>query len=454
MIDHQIEKKPIPLFSELEVPIKPIISSDLDAIDRSFLDVEEKLRFARPLYEKTFVLPNNTFGNPEKDEEDFHIFLPFSDLNGWVYEKEMISKGAKAFSLWKRLDGINSLSHVSYVMTNPNGEMPVTYISLPETRLNHSFVVARTMEAIMRNNNFPEDDINVGIAAAPLHDRATPALGDATKSVDLEALNEEDFWWEGLDNEAWALLGSIGATRQMIDDIIHNRGVLGEILDIADKIGYVMLDLKQTGYATIIPDLGNIYKDVSYDQKTGRVYFKDAEKLRVFLGVRARLFTSIYISPFAQSTDYLMASLLKPFYSPTPNNEGRLTPQDLRQMKDKDLLDFLADRYGVSKYRFHKGIDWFPEYVHFMTEEEAEARAGEIRNDPELKLVGIKRGYGFNPATHFLTQDDENGEIMPFSQYAPNFSRGISIMAEDTRGYFVVYANREDPDLARFLPEV
>jgi hypothetical protein len=400
----------------------------------------------------TYVLPDYLGTEGDKGEDDFHLFLPFSDLSVWIGDRELISVGAQKFRLWGRLEGVNSLSHLSYAMTSFGPDTRVAYASLNQDRLNHSLVVAKVMEEILRRNDFPENEVLEGTAGAELHDRATPALGDVTKNLDEDNLHEEHFWWEGLDEDAWKLLEDIGAQPEAIDDIIHNREILGEILDIADKIGYTMIDLHQLGRSPGIPDLGNIYKQVRYNRETGEVYFTDPDYLRTFLMARAQNFYYVYLSPKNQAAEHLMTLLIQPFYSLTPA-DGKLTPQQLRQMTDTQLMDFLATQHGVPPYQFGKGHFWFPEYTETRTEQEAQEKAREIANDPKYKLIGIKKGNGFNPATHFKVLDDEAGQVMPFSQYSPAVSKALEEMAEEKRGYYVVYVNRDNQDIARYLPD-
>ncbi|KKR76836.1 MAG: hypothetical protein UU21_C0003G0029 [Candidatus Levybacteria bacterium GW2011_GWA2_40_8] len=404
--------------------------------------------------DRRLTLPNFTFGDPEKDEEEFYIYLPYSDLRGWIYERETIGKAASIFPLW-RLQEVRSLSFVSMTLeAQPN---PLVALEQPQTRFSHTLVVARTMEAIMRNNDFDEQDIQTGIVAAMLHDIATPALGDATKKIDPANLDEEDWWWEVLDEGSWAYLESIGATREQIDDIIHNKGILGQVLDIADRIGYTMIDLERSG-ANIIPgirpDIGNIFKDVRVDKETGRVYFEDYQRLGNFLYVRAWFFRNVYINPYNQGSDFLFLRLIEPFYRPDESEaSGKLTPNLLRRMADQDLVKFLAERYtpGRPWYTFTKSVLWFPKFERFDSLEKAESRVQEISRGPDSKVIGIKEGQRFNPSLDYLTKN-EDGEIVEYREAEPFQALLIHRKSESMRGFYVFYADSGDLDLVRYLP--
>lgn len=430
------------------LPKEPIHEiTDTGLILSSFLSGEGNADFLI----KNIKPDNLTFGNPEKDDEDFHIFLPFSDLNGWVNEKETLSHARHALQI-ERLEEVRSLSNVAYTysLSEDGKQERIDFVDLTATRLLHSLVVAKTMEAIMRNNDFTEEEINIGIAAALIHDRATPALGDATKTLDQKALHEEDHWSEGFDEKAWEFLNSIGATQEIIDDIIHNDGPLGKILDIADRIGYVMIDLWQTGEKPLNPQLGNIYKDVVYNKESGEVYFKDSKRLKNLLYERGRLFRYVYIGPDSQASDFVFASLLAPYYSPN-GEEGKLSPQDLRAMTDMDLIDFLSKQYGFDKTTFYDRTNWSPQYETYDNRVDALKGAIMKTGEPETKILGIKRRNGFNPATDFKCWDDVTNSVLPFREVYPQTAQMIENWSRETTGYLLVFDDASSTSLTSYI---
>ena len=275
-------------------------------------------------------------------------------------------------------------------------------------------------------------------------------MGDATKSVDPDALNEEDHWRENLAPESLEFLASIEAATNVIDDAIHNRGPLGELLDIADKIAYVMVDIHQMGEEPLYPNLGNIYKDVVYDRDTGQVYFRDRKRLQFFLYERARLFNHVYIAPDSQASDFVFASLLAPYYSRT-EQEGKVTPQKLRQMTDRELIQFLADKYGFDAGSFYASENWNPSYLVFDNLVDALKGAIMITGDPDKKVLGIKRRFGFNPATDFKVWDEDFKEVVPFSELMPVHARLFENWAKETTGYLVVYCDPNSDSLMSYI---
>lgn len=302
----------------------------------------------------------------------------------------------------------------------------------------------------MRNNDFTEEEINIGITATLIHDRATPALGDATKTLDPKTLHEEDYWWEGLDENAWKFLDSIGATREMIDDIVHNRGPMGEILDIADKIGYVMIDLWQMGERPLNPRLGNIYKDVVFDRGSGEIYFKDRKRLRNFLYERGRLFRYVYIGPDSQASDFVFASLLAPYYSPD-EAEGKLTPQKLREMTDMELVEFLSSKYGFDKGKFYDRENWSPQYETYDNLVDALKGAIMLTGNPDIKVLGIKKRSGFYPATDFKCWDEVTNSTQPFNEIYPQDSDLLNIWSRETTSYLLVFDDTNSTSLTNHV---
>ena len=129
----------------------------------------------------------------EFEDGEFHEFLPFSDLNRWIDEDDFLFRASVAFGIWSRLNGIRALSFLSYVGPSPEIQYFTGYA---HNRLSHSLAVGMTAGEIGRLNNLPQVSVNYLKASGNLHDIATPALGDATKSIDPDNLDEERFWQE------------------------------------------------------------------------------------------------------------------------------------------------------------------------------------------------------------------------------------------------------------------
>jgi len=389
-------------------------------------------------------------------EEDFFEFLPFSDLRRWAPTDSLLTKAASSFKIWGRLGEIRALSFLSYVGPDPEQQY---FIGYSHDRLDHSLVVAMTAGDIGRLNNLPQKDIDALEVSGLSHDIATPALGDATKSIDPDNLDEEKFWQEVIGIEGNTFLAENGISNETIDGIIKNRGTLGQILDIADLITYTMKDLynvigdaesKIDIHPYLInlryplshhPQVGNIYKDVVADQKKDIVFFVDAERLGVFLLLRALMHKHLYLDPTSQGRDLFVANLIKPLYS--ADGSQPLNPKILRQMVDRELLDFLAKHYQFPRIQgewFYRQLtNWYPKYEKCDNSQQADQKAKEISNNG-LLVLGIKRCKGFDAGLSYLTLDEKQ-KVVPFKEADPDMARQIRGIENDTRAVYVFYAD-------------
>ena len=389
------------------------------------------------------------------EEEDFFEFLPFSDLKRWTPTDSLLTKASNAFKIRERLHEIRALSFLSYVGPNPEQQY---FIGYSHDRLDHSLVVAITAGEIGRLNNLPQKDIDTLEASGLLHDIATSALGDATKSIDPDNLDEERFWQEMVGVEGEIFLAECGISNETVDGIIKNRGMLGQILDIADRITYTMKDLYNVigdaeNKIDIHPylielryplshhsQIGNIYKDVLVDQKEDTVFFADSERLGVFLLLRALMHKHLYLEPTSQGRDLFVANLIKPLYS--TDGSRPLNPKILRQMGDWELLDFLAEHYQFPRLQnewFYRQLtNWYPKFEKCENLDEAENKAEKISK--RFLVLGIKRCKGFDTGLSYLTLD-ENQKVVPFKEADPDMAHQIRGIEKDTRATYVFYAD-------------
>lgn len=395
----------------------------------------------------------------EAHEQDVfvHLSLPYSDLQSiWIPEYSIYEAAFRNLPL-SRLAGVKQLSFLSYVGPNPK---EVYFAEYSHDRLDHSLTVALVAEKILRQNRLPEDKINLGILAGLLHDIATPAHGDPVKYLDPEALNEETHWFETLDKYSRLFLTQFGATEELMSAIINNQGVLGEVLDIADRITYTVKDLHairaQAKLPTIdlnpylifinailshYPDIGNIYKEVGIDEKKQEVFFNDPKHLEAFLLLRAHLHQKLYYYPTNQGRDLFVTQLLRPFYSRDGNSQ--LNPQNLREMKDVELMNILFDCYkpllSHSEFTFPNLVNWHPEFEKFPTIEDAKKREDELRGKANIAVVGTKECKGFDPATTYKVA--KGYKYVEFREYDPRAAQQIEQIAESTKGVFLFWAD-------------
>lgn len=404
----------------------------------------------------------------ERWDEEFFIFLPYSDLRTWIYTEDFLYKASQAFPT-SRLAGIKQLSLLSW--TGPDPEK-VIFTDFNHTRFEHTLVVAKLTEEILKQNGTANEDKEKAVVASILHDIATPAGGDPVKSVDPENLDEEEYWFDVLSDKGWKFLEERRIGRGEIHQIIKNKGYLGEVLDIADRIQYVFKDLSQVigdpsgrldggfwGVSTyeaedsiyrelseIIrrnPKLGDIYKNVKISTNK-ELYFEDSEKLGEFLKIRALLHKYLYSNPVCQEKDIRLANFVSQFYSSSEENEAKLTPSKLRRMSDGELFDWIAKASkteGIDSsfiFRLFFGARADSRYEKFESLEDAKLRAKEIKDNPDLQFLGLRYWKGFNPGTDYKVLN-EKGEIVQFKDVCPQTAAGIQEAANSTKGAYLFY---------------
>lgn len=397
--------------------------------------------------------------------------LPYSDLRRWTQEGDIYERIFQNVPLGRH-HHVKALSFLSYVGPDPKDQFFLPYV---HTRFDHQFTTAIVMEEILKQNGFPQEDIDLAILAGLIHDIATPAHGDATKKIDPEALDEEKFWWEALGKKGQDFItGEFGARRKKLDVIIQNRGLLGQVLDMADRITYTMKDLNAITMEkplvlpadsnpylqllhTIIsqnPKIGNIYKEIGVDRKKKEIFFNDPRNLGTFLLLRAHLHKALYLNPTNQARDFFIAFLIKALYS--RDGSKSLTPQNLREMTDEGLIIILQEYYkpeykDFSQRFYFELTGWYPEFERFENEQEAKEFSAQLRRK-NIKVIGISQCKGFDPATSYKVAG-EKGHILPFREYDPGTASEIEKIAEQTKGFLVFFTDASNNDFINSLLE-
>jgi hypothetical protein len=408
----------------------------------------------------------------QEGAEDGSIWtsLPFSTFGEWIKEEDYLDEGERALPVGR----LTNVSTLGFLVDTRYKIRLQYYLPFHQGRHEHDLGVAAVAGKVAAANGASKDIIRKVSIAGLMHDQATPAGGDATKWLDPVSLHEEDHWKDVLGESGNAYLDRYGIDRNEMDKVIHGKGVLGEILDIADRVTYTMIDLFNTGTGPTreIPQqlrrrnkklndlvqedplVGDIFRTVRVNWETGQVYFTDPNKLRIFLEIRARMHQYVYLNRESQGRDMLFTEMLKPFYSVVPQ-EGKLTPDQLRIMTDNQLFEFISAQYNFpKKYQDYFGnhfelfmTTWRPLYIQAASLEETALIKEKLEQDPRIKVVGIKHIRGFNPGTSYNIIDT-NGNIVPFSEFDPKNTAKLEAMGRSTEG-FVVYFGKasEMPNL-------
>lgn len=395
---------------------------------------------------------------------------PLSELDG-VYIENPLAQSLLRTAPIRRLKGVSQLG---FLVNNTENRRRDGFFY---TRYEHTLTVTEIGEGILRQNGVNEDTINLAVAASMLHDVATPSFGDATQALDPLELDEEDHWADAINTRITTLLNRYHISKEQIDAIIHNRGILGKVLDIADRTAYVSEDLDQWAngsfrrfeswfwspdlealpeeyrmdyftYTNLIRRMGDIYEDVMIDQDTQDVYFKDVEKLRPFLYYRAALHAGMYMHPLNIGRETMFAEMLRPFYTrdetQAMQDPARLSPSKLRRMTDYELEDHIHEhgsREQWAVYAHLRFFHWVSSFEKFDTLEQASRRADEIARTG-ARVVGIQEVKGFNPSTDFRVMDKQ-GRVLPYREADPEGTELIDEEVRKTKGVYVFHTNDE-----------
>lgn len=287
--------------------------------------------------------------------------LPFSGLWYLITEGALWEETVRIFNLW-RLEGINQLG---FLKTPSSGAAIQPGASVTKTnRYLHSLDVASLASLIGHNLGLADIDLIHLVVAGLTHDMCTPAGGDSVKWVDPKAFDEDANYRGGLDKlprEEWRDFRKRHQINlERLVETVLNQGLLGQILDISDKLAYVARDLSacvSLGDSSSVtgryigaealrevlkefPQVCNIWDSVVVQD--GRLVFLYPYRLLAFLKVRATLFRVLYYHPNARVIETLVSQLLvKCLYK-----SGALDKETLLTMGDSELEVLLDRHYG------------------------------------------------------------------------------------------------------------
>ncbi len=285
--------------------------------------------------------------------------LPHTGIRYSVRDDQLCEKTCRAFGLW-RLQAIKQLGFLQspWVMNMPNFRESLS----DSTRYLHSLDVMALATLIGTNARLSKSALNTLRLAALTHDMGTPAGGDSVKIVDLKALDEDANYEELIDTCDWASIQKeyrIDRTA-LLRAVRSNDGILGNILDVADKLAYVARDIKacmhhieagaagedQLGLRTLKKLIErHQYVCGVWDAlrvRNDTLYCNDAARLIAFLKVRVLLFRELYYHPYSRFGEFLISRLLvKAMYQ-----RGALTKAQLLKMDDSQLLRVMSEEYS------------------------------------------------------------------------------------------------------------
>ncbi len=292
---------------------------------------------------KNTPIRENQFLYTIDDAESIMDFTPFllSDKDYFIIfrEKKHINdinnphaRILKSTDIIKKLSSLYQFALPVQQTSSPTAML--YYQNNKHTRFEHSRDVALTMEFIWRNNNLPNKDIILLILAWRLHDVATPRLGDITMNTFPELKEEESFLdYITKNKDIKVIIDFFWINYNDLENIVKNKGLYGELLDIADKLAYTKYDVvnyMQYHNPEIIKETENMNesekevnkiihngrKDMDLIKhikiKNNQVYFDcKSEKLLTFLKLRWYMHQFIYLDPLFRSQELYSGQILK-----------------------------------------------------------------------------------------------------------------------------------------------
>ncbi len=344
-----------------------------------------------------------------------------------------------------RLDGIKQLGFLHDPVVNNDGADLGLAMRFHHTRFMHSLVVMATVSLIGRQVGLSEYEIRHLQVAALTHDVLTPAGGDSVKPIDFAAFDEDVHYEEVFrNNQEWdAVREKYELDESLLASIVNGQGVLGQLLDIADKTSYVAHDLDAylmmadpRKYSKIVPpqgllDIWDLRKATGpeacklWDKVRiidGKVVITDPKKLAGFLKLRALMFRHLYQNPRARYREQMLAILvLEPFY-----HDGTVTREQLLKMGDYELEQLLGQLTGLRDFRTELSYTLHaPDIESFSSREDALIRMQVIAQARPKTLFMLEVfPQPSKKAVRYLVLDGKKG-VRPFAEAFPKLATDI-----------------------------
>jgi len=405
---------------------------------------------------KRFIATTGEFIEPLFNIPD----LPFSGFGYVVEEEGLIEATVRAFHQW-RLSRVRQLGFLHPPFITDGDEMNHIMSCYGHERLSHSCDVGILLTLMWLNNRPALEGLNHHLLrlAGQAHDTLTPAGGDSTKRIDLEAFDEDKHFRELFKLPDWpALRDRFQIDEEQLVQTILNQGIFGQMLDLADKIAYTGRDvaafLRLASPGSFVDSLfptecGRIRELTerfpvfcglwdSLRVENGLVYLADAKKLAIFLEIRALMFRVLYYNPASRFVEDTIANVVIRHLYQT----GIVDRTSLLQMTDSDLEQLIKEVTGIDSLSQLIGLHFSAQVQRFSSLAEA------IRE--ERRLVDQQPGIftlvsNFKPVSNSAVSKfnvKKKGKIIPFDQAYPTEARQIiDIMSVSDRAYLYSLRN-------------
>lgn len=377
--------------------------------------------------------------------------MPFTGFGYVVEEGGLTEATMRAFGIY-RLHCIRQLGFLhdpvvreAYSGVEGSGSL------FAHTRYLHTHDVHALALLIARNNSLSQDDERHLRVAALTHDALTPAGGDTIKLVAPKLLDEETNYPLLFERPEWeSLKQEYSLSEARLAAIVTNKGVLGRILDLADKIAYVALDASMffhrlrflgftTGYEVFTgirtfmdahPRACTVWDSIVVEE--GRVVVEDSELLADFLQLRAIMFRDVYYAPEARFLEHMLAKIVVQYLV----DEGTVTIPDLLAEDDRWLEERINEVMGGWFCMRTVGSDINSYAEAFLEECVARARQRELVAQGALTMLDRFDGSAASGSSLFVRA---HGSVQPFGRACPKRARAIEGTLREAKPYRLYY---------------
>jgi len=334
--------------------------------------------------------------------------FPYMGFGYIVPDGGMAAEAAQVFHL-HRLSGIKQLSFLHDPVLKEN-DRSAGALMFEHTRYCHVLDTHAVANVIAENVGIKDGHLNTLLTAAISHDALTPAGGDSVKLVDPAAFDEDAHYPELLVGEKWGKYRErFNIDRELLVKTIMGEGLLGHILDIADKSSYLARDVNaylmtpnpkiDARYPNLSAVADIVIKDPyvcavweSARKYNGSLVFGNAERLARFLKLRALMFRGLYYNPYSRFFEYLVGKgVVKYMYQ-----NGLVSRHDLLREQDywiEGKIDETLGTYSMM-HRFHNLDN--ARIEEYLDVNAAAGRAAEFENDHSVIVILDN----FTPATN------------------------------------------------------
>lgn len=392
------------------------------------------------------IATNGAFG------DEFAIVgnFPYTGADYVIVEGGLVERTCWTFRLG-RLIHIRQLGFLHDPVYDNAGFSTVGF-TFPHTRYCHVLDTTALMTLMCFRNGITGNRRACARIAGLCHDAMTPAGGDTIKMVDPAAFDEDANFPELLDAFDWSSLRRrYRLTPDRLIRTVQGKGVLGKLLDIADKLAYVSRDahMYEQRFRKRLhtdPFVCSIWDCVRVEN--GNVLFTDAERLAAFLLLRVRLFRELYFHPKNRFLEFMLGAIVVKYLY----ERGRITRQWLLTATDFQLEQVIGETVGAHYPLDMLGARDDPAVESFATLEEAQQCEQELLRTGRTFVFVESTPQRIKACTDFLIRHD--GRMALFHDQCPHEAAEIENAAEITRPYHVYSYERNPPFSQEFLADL